>query len=262
MAYANGQYPASAIALIPGTQQYIRKDLVGAVTALRAAFQERFGKPLQVTDGYRPYSVQERIFRQRYTTNYARSAKIDHRIWQGLSWWRLPGYASASTPGRSNHGWGQAIDFGSGVNTSLTSAEHRWMRDNAPRYGWTHPEWARKSPYLEPWHWEGVPVAGFANNPGAGSGSSDLPDPDTGSIDPLNPIGENMSEARIRREDGAIFYARIDSAGGAFVALDPTANAAVDKMGIRVTKDNLTRVEVQQIRQAVIDLSKKRIDNA
>lgn len=167
---ANGQLPASQLALIPGTNQYIRADLVGAVTALRAAFKAHFGKELRVTDGYRSDSSQERIFRERYTTNYSRSAKIDKRTWNGQTWWRLPGYASASTPGQSNHGWGQAIDFGSGVNTSLTSAEHRWMRANAPRFGWTHPAWARKRPYLEPWHWEGVPVAGFVNNPGSSTG--------------------------------------------------------------------------------------------
>lgn len=169
---ANGRLPASSLATIPGTSRQIRADLVGAVAALRAAFQAHFGRPLTITDGYRPYAEQERIFRQRYTTSYARSAKIDHRTWQGMSWWRLRGYASASTPGQSNHGWGQAIDFGSGVNASLTSPEHRWMLANAPRFGWTHPAWARRSPYLEPWHWEGVPVAGYASNPVGGIGGA------------------------------------------------------------------------------------------
>jgi len=106
----------------------------------------------------------------------------DVRWFEGRRYVRKRGTASASTPGQSNHGWGQAIDFGSGVNTSLTSPEYLWMRANAPRFGWTHPEWARRSAFLEPWHWEGVAVPGLVSNPGAGVGGT-VP-----GVDPTGPI--------------------------------------------------------------------------
>ena len=157
---SNGQLPRDQLGNIPGTAQQVRKDLVTQTGALRAAFEKRFGKPLTITDSYRPYSVQERIFRQRYTTSWVTG--IDPRRWLGVTWWRLPGTAAASVPGTSNHGWGQAIDFGSGVNVG-NSPEHRWMVENAPRFGWSWPLWARRSPMYEPWHFEAtaVPVSNY-----------------------------------------------------------------------------------------------------
>lgn len=227
-AYQNGRLPSSALATIPGTSRQVRADLVGGVAALRAAFERRFGKPLAVTDGYRPYTDQERIFRQRYTTNYTASAKIDARRWLGQNWWRKAGYASASTPGQSNHGWGQAIDFGSGVNTSLTSAEHLWMRANAPAFGWAHPAWARKSPYLEPWHWEGVPVNLVSNPIGSGSTGA-LPSVDTTPIDPLTPIDFSLEEDMIIF-DGSGFWLL---SGGKLLPLDGASLEELRKADVK-----------------------------
>lgn len=157
---SNGRLNTSTLGTIPGTAQQIRADLVAQTAALRAAFEKRFGKPLTITDSYRPYAVQERIFRQRYTT--ARVTGIDPRRWLGQTWWRLPGTAAAAVPGTSNHGWGQAIDFGARVNVG-GSDEHKWMVQHAPAFGWTWPGWARRSPTYEPWHWEAlaVPVAHY-----------------------------------------------------------------------------------------------------
>lgn len=159
---SNGNLPADQLGTIPGTSHRVRKDLVAQTAALRAAFQKAFGKPLNLTDSYRPYSVQERIFRQRFTT--ARVTGIDPRWWNGAQWWRLPGTAAAATPGKSNHGWGTAIDWASSVNRG-GSAEQRWMAANAHRFGWVWPTWARNpsNHFYEPWHYEAtaVPVSNY-----------------------------------------------------------------------------------------------------
>src|SRR5699024_5407388 len=91
-------------------------------------FKARFGSPISVTDAYRDYATQVILKR--------RKGRM------------------AATPGTSNHGWALAVDLGSGIN-SFGSAQHRWMRANAPKFGWIHPGWARQSGSLpEPWHWE------------------------------------------------------------------------------------------------------------
>lgn len=134
----NGYLPASVRGTIPGTAREIRVELIPQTAALRAAFQHRFNKPLVITDGYRDYARQ--VILKQDKGSYA------------------------ATPGKSNHGWGTAIDFGSRVNIE-GSDEYKWMKENAPEYGWLHPKWAEDgNPYngqQEPWHWEAVYVESF-----------------------------------------------------------------------------------------------------
>ncbi len=60
----------------------------------------------------------------------------------------------AAVPGTSNHGWGTAVDLCGGIQT-FGSAQHVWMRQNAPLYGWYLPSWAQQTGSKpEPWHWE------------------------------------------------------------------------------------------------------------
>lgn len=57
----------------------------------------------------------------------------------------------AATPGKSNHGWGMAIDFAFGSNQGSTG--FRWLTAHAVKF---HFHWLNertKSPF-EPWHWE------------------------------------------------------------------------------------------------------------
>ncbi|MDR0482542.1 MAG: M15 family metallopeptidase, partial [Cellulomonadaceae bacterium] len=61
---------------------------------------------------------------------------------------------ASATPGTSQHGWGLAVDF-LGPVARFGSAEHQWLRDHAPQFGWDHPTWARSGGSKpEPWHWE------------------------------------------------------------------------------------------------------------
>lgn len=167
MPYPNGQWPDHALATIPGGTAMggnarIAKDLLPGVLGLQAAYLRRWGTPLRPTsanDGYRPYSVQERVFLQRYRRQTTGNGPFgDVRYWQGARWVRFTG-ASAAIPGTSNHGRAAAIDF-TGLG-GYGSERWSWMMSNAPRFGFTNPAWARnpdRPAMLEPWHWEGSVV--------------------------------------------------------------------------------------------------------
>ncbi|MCC2322462.1 D-alanyl-D-alanine carboxypeptidase family protein [Cellulomonas xiejunii] len=129
--YQNGKVPAEALcglSFAAGAQ--LRCDAAEALEALGAAYAARFGTPLAVTDSYRSYGGQ-----------------VACRAAKG----RL-----CATPGTSNHGMGVAVDLAGGVQT-FGSAQHQWMRENAPAYQWTLPGWAQAGGSKpEPWHWEYV----------------------------------------------------------------------------------------------------------
>jgi LAS superfamily LD-carboxypeptidase LdcB len=106
-------------------------------------------KATSVADSYRIYEIQERIFRQRYTTSFL--AGRPFKVWNGRRWYQRPGTAVAAVPGTSNHGWGSAVDTGeerdSDLGTeSLDDPTLSWLIANEGRYGWSH------EVQSEPWH--------------------------------------------------------------------------------------------------------------
>lgn len=67
----------------------------------------------------------------------------------------------AAEPGRSNHGWGTALDLGGGAQAA-GSKQNQWLQENAGKYGFsTIPR--------EPWHWE-YKGGGVSKPEGSGSG--------------------------------------------------------------------------------------------
>lgn len=241
--YANGLIPSSALGQIGTTGKYIRKDLVPQTNALRAAFQAHFGKPLNITDGYRSRALQETIFFQRYTPQSAGGGYYgDVRWYNGVRYVRKKGTAAAAVPGTSNHGWGQAIDFGSGVNSSLTSAEYRWMAANAPKYGWTHPAWARNASTLEPWHWEAILLVSF---PGSNTGGGSINIPPVTPIDPINPIPvpeDDMYEQADRDRDNATLSAARESVALSTQLIRDVANLSSQ---VQLVKSIVTNVQAE-----------------
>ncbi|MDM8084758.1 M15 family metallopeptidase [Cellulomonas cellasea] len=222
MAYANGRLPASALAVIPGTSRRVRADLLPQTIALRAAFREQFGRDLIITDGYRSYEEQ-----------------VATKALKG---------SFAATPGKSVHGWGAALDLGSGVNFSLTSPEHRWMRENGPRFGWVNPDWARDSNpangQFEPWHHEAVgvvPVSSYISLPGA------VPHiPGVSAPTPIDLTGDLIMDAEARaafdnqNQYAEKILARIDArAGNLDLYCEAIKGLVADVRGaVQITTDN------------------------
>jgi hypothetical protein len=129
--YADGFIPSSQLCTITGGGR-LRPDAAAAFNKMSQAYAKVFGSNICVTDAYRSYPEQVKVFRQRPSL--------------------------AAVPGTSNHGWGLAVDLGCGVQSSR-SAQYRWLINNAGRFGWVHPAWAFHDPF-EPWHWEFGHLAG------------------------------------------------------------------------------------------------------
>ena len=125
----NGFLPGSALCPLktaPG--QRLIASAASAFDAMSTAFAAEFGTSLCVTDSYRDYATQVQVFT------------------------RKPNLAA--TPGRSQHGWGRAVDLCGGVQNYGTPP-YNWLKQHAIGFGFGHPDWAEPDGSRpEPWHWE------------------------------------------------------------------------------------------------------------
>jgi uncharacterized protein YlxW (UPF0749 family) len=113
-----------------GQDQYLRCDAAEALKKLGTEFEAKFGKPLRVEYGYRPYD------------------------WQLQALDEFGG-GQVAAPGTSNHGWALAIDVPTDDGFRFGQPEYEWLAANGPEAGWHHPEWARAGGGREePWHFE------------------------------------------------------------------------------------------------------------
>ena len=132
--YSNGNIPLGALTQVsyPGLQLdvfpgslsglYLKPDAASAMLSLLREYNRQTGGYLHPNEGYRTYAGQV------YWKDY---------------WTRQGKPGNAATPGTSNHGWAQAVDF------NLNSAESSWLGSNASRYGY------RRSS-TESWHFDYV----------------------------------------------------------------------------------------------------------
>ena len=126
--YPNGLIPPSAMCPLGVAGHQLRCDAAAAYRAMSAAFAAAFGSPICITDSYRTYASQVRLYGEKP--------------------------ALAAVPGTSNHGWGLAVDLCGGIDHYGTP-QYNWMKANAGRYGYLHPDWAEPgNGREEPWHWE------------------------------------------------------------------------------------------------------------
>jgi cell wall-associated NlpC family hydrolase len=126
--YPNGLIPPSAMCPLGPAGHQLRCDAAAAYRAMSSAFAAAFGGPICITDSYRTYSSQVRLYGQKP--------------------------ALAAVPGTSNHGWGLAVDLCGGIERFGT-AQYDWMKANSGRFGYLHPDWAEPgNGREEPWHWE------------------------------------------------------------------------------------------------------------
>jgi hypothetical protein len=127
--YPNGKIPVAGLCpLVGAVGQSLRPGAAAAFNAMSIAYEKDTGSAICVTDSYRSYAEQLAV-------------KEERGRW-------------AATPGRSEHGMGRAVDLCGGIE-NFGSPAHLWMKQNAPLYGWFHPDWAEPTGSLpEPWHWE------------------------------------------------------------------------------------------------------------
>lgn len=136
-----------------------------------------------ITDALRTRNEQITLFTKHFTTNYASSAKIDRRQWNGQVWYRAyrPGtktpWPSAATPDtpQARHQWGLSLD--------LNGTTKAWVRAHGHRYGWI-----KDVVPGEDWHMEyqANRDAMLASNPGATTGGT-LPSVNPDTLDPISP---------------------------------------------------------------------------
>lgn len=111
-------------------------------------------------DCYRSYESQAAAYERRCpvveTPIFGKDPETGEKVQTGTNKARECSGPPVAPAGRSNHGWGRAVDFsnGSSVLSCYDEAFH-WLKLNAHRFGWVHPDWAHcgKSSQ-EPWHWE------------------------------------------------------------------------------------------------------------
>lgn len=131
--FSNGLLPGWAKCDLPGYKgEKLRADAARGFVEANAAYTQKFGKKMCITDAYRSLSEQQSVYS------------------------RKPGLAAV--PGKSNHGWGLALDLGCGIN-KFGSPQHEWLAKHGPKYGWVHPSWAKCCP-SEAWHFEYKPGTG------------------------------------------------------------------------------------------------------
>ena len=113
--YPNGLIPPSAMCPLGAAGHSLRCDAAAAYRAMSAAFASAFGTPICITDSYRTYASQVKLYGEKP--------------------------ALAAVPGTSNHGWGLAVDLCGGIETFGTAAvllddrQRRPVRLPAPHVG-------------------------------------------------------------------------------------------------------------------------------
>lgn len=123
----NGLLKTSDLCTLWDGHTQLRADAAVSLAEFNQAFVARFGADLCLSSGYRSLAQQRAVKAQK----------------GGL----------AAAPGKSNHGWGLAIDL---CQNQTSGTKWAWITENGPAFGWENPAWAKRGgsgPY-EPWHWE------------------------------------------------------------------------------------------------------------
>lgn len=123
----------------------------GAAEAFNRMYDQAIqsGIKLRNIGDYRSYEAQLQLFKQRYSLEDTGRVPKVTREWDGKTWLLRKGMSPSSTPGKSNHGLGLAIDL------DVTTAKVLdWLCTNAPAYGFYLQSDDPSSPEFEAWHWQ------------------------------------------------------------------------------------------------------------
>ena len=155
--YGNGQIPDDKLRYINNWKSY--KGAIGSDNGrirlydkasraldqlLAAAAADKI--PFKINSAYRTYSDQATVF----NTNCSNSP------FNGASCVARPGKGQAAKPGKSNHGFGLAVDFANPGLAKLTTSmiQYKWLLANAGKFGFRRLPWGNKGENWEAWHWE------------------------------------------------------------------------------------------------------------
>jgi LAS superfamily LD-carboxypeptidase LdcB len=155
--YVNGKMDNDRLMTLGGCT--LERD-AAYLFALMIAAAESDGIDLDYEDCYRSYKAQASAYERRcpvvVTPVYGTDAATGLRVQTGTKKARECSGPPVAPAGRSNHGWGRAVDFSNGSSVlSCYDDEFHWLKLNAHRFGWVHPDWAQCGRSTqEPWHWE------------------------------------------------------------------------------------------------------------
>lgn len=123
----NGEVPANLLRPLKGSPGQLHHEAATAFNCLQLAayFAGIELKPVSPADTYRPYTAQQRLFKQRYSTTPTGRVPTVTRTWNKTKFYLKKGVAPAGVPGTSNHGWGLAVDI-----SSASGARLAWMLGN------------------------------------------------------------------------------------------------------------------------------------
>ncbi len=155
--YHNGDMPS--IRMIEVGACLLERDAAYTLSLMVEAARAD-GVELYAEECYRSYGSQAAAFDRRCPVVEEDIIEVDPVTGEetvvGVSRQRSCSGPPTARPGRSNHGWGRAVDFSTGRRVlSCGDSSFRWLQENAGRFGWVHPDWAACGRATrEPWHWE------------------------------------------------------------------------------------------------------------
>jgi hypothetical protein len=155
--YINGRMDPARMMTVSGCT--LERDAAYLFSLLMDAARED-GIYLRYEDCYRSYDRQAAAYERRCpvveTTTYSVDPATGEKVETGTTRSRECSGPPTAPAGRSNHGWGRAVDFSNGRRVlGCYDNEFHWLKLNAHRFGWVHPAWAHcGKPTQEPWHWE------------------------------------------------------------------------------------------------------------
>lgn len=235
MTYGNGDIPYSALVRVQ-SGLYLTPLAAESWFRIVAGVQQQFGWTPQLTDAFRTYAEQVRIFVDRYDAQATGGG-----YWGDVRWWNGVRYvrrryrksdgkvaAAAAVPGTSNHGNATAVDVAD--LGAFGSTRFNQFASVATRNGWSIAEGRSVG---EPWHWT-KNTASFANNPGQSVGNVPTV-PGIDPIDPIYPEDDMYTDAdRARDEATAEKVRELEVYTGADGVLDLQGWAARHTIGGRV----------------------------
>lgn len=155
--YRNGRMDPDRMMTVNGCT--LERDAAYLYSKMVDAAKED-GIELRHEDCYRSYKEQARAYERRCpvieTALFVSDPETGEQVQTGVKKERECSGPPVAPAGASNHGWGRAVDFADRSSVlGCYDDEFHWLRNNAHRFGWVHPAWARCGlETQEPWHWE------------------------------------------------------------------------------------------------------------